>query len=155
MLGLGRLGEDNELIALGSLGRSPLSLYPVPILMSLVLGIAVGQIAFVGEPWGLRGIHRQLNELIKRNIASDVKPNTFSEEIPRFTIYVGSTSPDGSTWDRVFLYDSVGDGAPLLVLSQKGQIQANGSDSILRLEVLDGEMHRIASDESYTRLKSR
>lgn len=152
MLGLGRLGEDNELLALGSLGRSPFALYPVPVLMSLLLGVAVGQIAFVGEPWGLRGIHRQLNEIIKRNVAGDVHPNTFSEEIPRFTIYIGSTTGPES-WKRVFLYDSVGDGAPLLLLSQEGKVEPKGSDSVLRLDVIDGEMHRIAADGSYTRVR--
>lgn len=152
MLGLGRLADDNELIALGSLGRSPMALYLVPILMSLVLGLFVAQIAFVGEPWGLRGIHRQLNELIKRNVAGDIHPNTFSEDIPRFTIYIGSTSQAGSLWERVFLYDSVGDGSPMLMLAQHGQIQSKGADSMLRLDVSDGELHRLASDGSNTRL---
>jgi lipopolysaccharide export system permease protein len=152
MLGIGRLAEDNELIALGAMGRSPLSLYVVPVLMSVGLGALVAQIAFVGEPWGLRGIHRQLNELIKRNVAGDIHPNTFSEDIPRFTIYIGSTSDAGTRWEHVFLHDSVGDGAPLLMLAQRGRIQSNGSDSTLRLALADGELHRISGDGGYSRL---
>ena len=152
MLGLGRMSEDNELVALASLGRSPLSLYPVPILYSAALGIIVAQIAFVGEPWGLRGIHRQLNELNKRNVAADIHPNAFSEDIPRFTIYVGATSHNGAQWDRVFLHDSVGDGAPLLMLAQHGQVQSQGADSVLRLDLTDGELHRIGTDDGYARI---
>jgi lipopolysaccharide export system permease protein len=152
MLGLGRLADDNELIALGSLGRSPAALYLVPVLMSVGLGAAVAQIAFVGEPWGLKGIHHQLNELIKRNVAGDVRPNTFSEDIPRFTIYVGSTSNGGADWHRVFLHDSIGDGAPLLMLAQQGKIETRGSDNMLRLLLDDGELHRVSGDGGYSRL---
>jgi lipopolysaccharide export system permease protein len=152
MLGVGRLAEDNELVALGSLGRSPMSLYLVPIGMSLVLGVVTAEIAFYAEPWGLRGIHHQLNELIKRNVAGDIRPNTFSEDIPRFTIYVGSTTKGGAEWQRVFLHDSVGDGAPLLLLSQTGHVESQGADSVLRLNLGDGEMHRIGIDENYSRV---
>lgn len=153
MLGMGRLAEDNELVALGSLGRSPVSLYLVPLVMSLGLGLLTAEIAFYAEPWGLRGIHHQLNELIKRNVAGDIHPNTFSEDIPRFTIYVGSTSNAGTEWDRVFLHDSVGDGAPLLMLSQHGHVQSDGADSVLRLNLTDGELHRVGIEDTYSRIR--
>jgi len=153
MLGLGRLGEDNELIALGSLGRSPFALYVVPLLMGSALGLVGAYVTFFGAPWGVRGIHQQLNELIKRNVANDIHPNVFFDDIPRFTIYVGGTSNDGQDWQKVFLYDSVGDGSPLLVLSKTGQINSQGSDALLRLGVYDGELHREGTQGGYTRVK--
>lgn len=150
MLGMGRLAEDNELVALSALGRSPAALYGVPVLMALALGAGVGFLAFRGEPWGLRGIHKQLNELIKRNVAGDIRGGTFFEDIPRFTVYVGETSPAGR-WDRVMLHDSVGDGSPLLLLAKRGQLQSRGADAVLRLDLEDGEFHRVGDGGAYTK----
>jgi lipopolysaccharide export system permease protein len=141
MLGLGRLGEDNELVAMSALGRSPLTLYAVPVAMSLVLGAGVGVLAFRGEPWGLRGVREQLNELIKRNVAGDVKPGTFFEDIPRFTLFVGRVGPDGR-WERVLVQDADGEGPPRLMLAREGRIRGEGADASLRLDLTDGELHR-------------
>jgi lipopolysaccharide export system permease protein len=141
MLGLGRLGEDNELVAMSALGRSPLALYAVPIAMSLVLGAGVGLLAFRGEPWGLRGVREQLNEVIKRNVAGDVKPGTFFEDIPRFTLFVGQVG-DGGRWERVLVQDGEGDGPARLMLAREGRIRGEGADDALRLELSDGELHR-------------
>lgn len=150
MLGIGRLGEDGEIVALGALGRSPFALYKVPIAMGLVLGLAVGFLSFRGEPWGLRGIRRQLNEIIKRNVAGDIAPGTFFEEIPRFTVYVGGNERDTGTWERVLLHDAVGDGTPFLILARRGQVESEGADAMLGLELFDGELHRTDGRE-YTR----
>jgi lipopolysaccharide export system permease protein len=141
MLGLGRLGEDNELVAMSALGRSPLTLYAVPVAMSLVLGAGVGLLSFRGEPWGLRGVREQLNELIKRNVAGDVKPGTFFEDIPRFTLFVGRVGA-GGRWERVLVQDAEGDGPARLLLAREGRIHGEGADAALRLELADGELHR-------------
>lgn len=151
MLGLGRLAEDNELVAFTALGRSPKSLYVVPIGISLLLGLFVGWLSFEAEPWGLKGIHAQLNTLIKRNVAGDIHPGTFYEEIPRFTVFVESAKEDAAHWDRVLLHDSVGDGAPFFIVAQRGQIESDGDDALLRLTLDDGELHRATKKGDYTR----
>ena len=151
MLGLGRLAEDNELVAFTALGRSPKALYAVPVALSLALGAFVGWLSFEAEPWGLKGIHAQLNELIKRNVAGDIRAGTFFEEIPRFTVYVEKSERGSGQWERVLLYDSVGDGAPFFVTAERGQVESSGADAVLRLELTDGELHRAAKNGDYTR----
>lgn len=153
MLGLGRLAEDNELVAFSALGRSPMALYGVPILLSLATGAFVGWLSFEAEPWGLKGIHVQLDALIKRNVAGDIRPGTFYEEIPRFTVFIDDTKEDRGQWERVLLYDSVGDGAPFFVTAKRGQVDSDGADAVLRLELDDGELHRAATDGDYTRAR--
>lgn len=153
MLGLGRMNEDNELVALQAIGRSPFVLYLVPMAVGLVLGAAVAFLSFRGEPWGLRGIHRQLNELIKRNVAGDIRAGVFNEDIPRFTLFVGKIPPTGSKWEQVLLHDSVGDGTPLFLLARRGQVESEGADSVLTLDLKDGELHRFDANGAYTRAR--
>lgn len=151
MLGLGRLAEDNELIAFTALGRSPKSLYIVPIVISLVLGLVVGWLSFEAEPWGLKGIHVQLNEIIKRNVAGDIRPGTFFEEIPRFTVFVDAEREETGKWEHVLLHDTAGDGSPFFIIAQRGEIQSDGDDAVLRLKLNDGELHRATQQGGYAR----
>lgn len=150
MLGLGRLAEDNELIAFTALGRSPSALYVVPLIVGLALGGVVAWLGFEAEPWGLRGIHQQLDALIKRNVAGDIRPGTFYEEIPRFTVYVDDTDDDGG-WQRVLLHDSVGDGTPFFITALRGQVESEGAGALLHLELDDGELHRATPKGDYSR----
>ena len=150
MLGLGRLSEDNEIVALAALGRSPFMLYVIPLLLSAVLGGVVGFFVFKAEPWGLRGVHRQLNELIKRNVAGDVIPGTFSEDIPGFTLFIDGADEARGEWRHVLVQDSSEEGAPLLLLAKTGSVQSEGADAILRLDLKDGELHRAGKDDAYT-----
>lgn len=150
MLGVGRLSEDGEVVALSALGRSPFHLYRVPMAMGVVLGLGVGVLSFRGEPWGLSGIRRQLNELIKRNVAGDITPGVFYEDIPRFTVYVGGSDAERGRWEHVLLHDAVGDGAPFLLLARRGRVESEGAEASLRLELERGELHR-ADGRAYTR----
>jgi lipopolysaccharide export system permease protein len=116
----------------------------------VALGGVVGALAFQAEPWGLRGIHKQLNELIKRNVAGDVRPGIFNEDIPRFTLFVGGTATNRGDWTHVLLHDASEEGAPMLLLSQQGKVESDGADALLRLNLRDGELHRAMKDGTYT-----
>lgn len=150
LLGLGRMAEDNELLACAGLGRSPLTLYVVPLVLGAVLGVAVGFLGFEGEAWGMSGLRRQLNELIKRNVAAEIRPGTFYEDIPRYTVYVADEAEDGG-WRNVLLFDTREERAPLLLLSERGEVQSDGADSMLGMRLDAGELHRVEGHGGYTR----
>lgn len=150
LLGLGRMAEDNELFALSALGRSPLGLYGVVLLLSSVLGLAVGFIGYEGEAWGMNGLRRQLNELIKRNVAAEIRPGTFYEDIPRYTIYVAEHD-ENANWERVLIFDGREEKTPLLLLSQRGEVESEGADSMMGVRLNDGEMHRVDAAGGYMR----
>lgn len=150
LLGLGRMAEDNELLAFAALGRSPMILYGVPVAMGAVLGIAVGFLGFEGEAWGMNGLRRQLNELIKRNVAAEIRPGTFYEDIPRYTVYV-SDQDDSGAWRNVLLFDNRDERSPLLLLSSRGEVESDGADSHLGVRLDTGELHRVAEGNSYAR----
>ena len=148
-LALGRLASDREVLALSAAGRSPLSLYRVPVLLACVLGLATAALARWAEPWGLRELNGVLNGVIKRNLESGLQPGVFNTGLPRYVIYVAKieAAPEAKKgvlplWRGVLIEDSVGDGQlPLLALAEEGRI-VDAPGEALSLSLLRGELHR-------------
>lgn len=140
VLGVGRLAEDREIIALGSAGISPIRLARAPLL----LGVAVAALAlFVAlrlEPAGLRSARLRLNDVIRKNLTNDVKGGMFFDEIPGLTVYVEDAKHGG--WRNVLISDRTDPRAPLLALSRTGRLEPTGPEDSLRLLLDDGELHR-------------
>ena len=143
-LGLGRLAQDQELLALSAAGSHPLRLYRVPVAIGLVLALCVAALARWAEPWGLSQLSSVLNDVIKRNLQTGLTPGVFNDNLPRFMIYVGEQEAGPGAyglWKGVLIEDDVGDGAPLLALAETGHVEDAGGEA-LKLQLSHGELHR-------------
>jgi lipopolysaccharide export system permease protein len=143
MIGLGRLAEDGELVALAATGRSPLQLYAVPV----ALALALAGVLFVLErdlaPMGARALRAYFNDTIKRVVSAEVRAGEFYDGFRRFTVYAAEVDRDEGRWGRVLLYDARGDGAPLLALAERGHLDPGAPGEVMRLELAGGEIHRV------------
>ena len=74
LLGLGRLGEDRELLALQRARGQPLSRCRVPLAIGGVLGVLMLLLSFTARAVGAEAVKVLVNEVIKKNVAGDVKP---------------------------------------------------------------------------------
>ncbi len=147
VLGVGRLSEDREVVALGAAGISPLRLVRVPLALAVVaaaLGVAN---ALWVEPATLAVGRLRLNEIIKKNVQSDVRAGTFYDRIPGFTLYVEKV--EGGTWHNVLLHDRSSPDTPVLALASRGRLEPVGAGEEMRLDLAKGELHRedVASDD--------
>jgi lipopolysaccharide export system permease protein len=138
VVGTGRLAEDRELVALGAAGISPGTLARVPIGLSLVIAAIALWVGLALEPSGLRDARQRVNDIIRKNVSSDVRAGVFYEDIPGLTLYAESTR--GGTWSHVLISDRTDPIAPLLALSQRGRLDPAGD--ALRLALDRGEVHR-------------
>src|SRR5574341_2325546 len=73
VVGVGRLAEDREIIAIGAAGLSPARLVRVPLLLGSAVSAVALVVALEVEPSSLRTARLLLNEIIKKNVTSDVK----------------------------------------------------------------------------------
>jgi lipopolysaccharide export system permease protein len=147
VVGTGRLAEDRELVALGAAGLSPVRLVRVPVGLGVAVGAAALWVGLVLEPAGLRDARLRVNDLIRKNVTSDVRAGVFYEDIPGLTLYAEGTS--GGRWRHVLISDRTDPGAPLLALAGAGRLEPAGSGEGMRLLLERGEVHReeLASDE--------
>lgn len=140
VLGIGRLAEDRELVALGAAGLSPSRLVLVPVLLGAVVTAVALWIALVLEPAGLRDARQMINDLVRKNVTSDVRAGVFYEEIPNLTLYAEETR--GGRWRHVLISDRTDPTAPLLALAEGGRLEPAGAGEGMRLLLDSGEVHR-------------
>jgi lipopolysaccharide export system permease protein len=140
VLGVGRMAEDREIIALGSAGVSPIRLARAPLILGLVVSLAALYVALELEPAGLRSARQRLNDVIRRNLTNDVQGGVFFDEIPGLTVYVEEAAE--GDWRNVLISDRTDPRAPLLALARTGRLEPAGADDSLRLLLGDGEIHR-------------
>jgi lipopolysaccharide export system permease protein len=145
LLGLGRLAEDRELLALSAAGVSPRVLLPVPLAIAGVLAL-IGLLLGRGpEPRGLAGVRDYAGEMIKRNLQGDVKPGVFFEDLTHLTLYAEGVDPESFAWSNVLVHDDRDPKAPLLVLARSGRLEI-GAGSAVALRLADGQVHRAAGN---------
>jgi len=140
VLGVGRLSEDREVIAMGAAGLSPVRLVRVPLALGVATALVAGWISLYVEPMGLREARLRLNEIVKRNVMNDVRPGTFFEDIPGYVLYTERVQ--GGRWQNVLIHDRSSPSAPILALAHAGRLEAVGEGEEMRLVLEDGEIHR-------------
>lgn len=140
VVGVGRLAEDRELVAVSAAGLSPARLARVPLCLGLAVAVVALWIGLGLEPAGLRAARLRVNDLIRKNVTSDVRAGVFYEDLPGVTLYAESTR--GGRWQHVLISDRTDPAAPLLALSQGGRLEPTGQGDDLRLVLDRGEVHR-------------
>lgn len=140
ILGVGRLADDREIMAIGAAGVSPVRLVRVPLLLGVVLAAVGVWFSVEVEPAGLREAQYRFNEIIKRNVTANVRAGTFFEEIPQYTVYTESVGKDG--WRNVLISDRTDPSAPVLALARRGRLEPVGAGEEMRLVLEGGEVHR-------------
>jgi lipopolysaccharide export system permease protein len=140
VIGVGRLSEDREVIALGAAGISPARLVRVPVALGLVATAAGLWLSMSLEPAGFAAARARLNEVVKRNVTNDVHPGTFYDQIPGYTLYAERSR--GGSWENVLISDRSNPGAPVLALAGKGRLEPVGEGHEMQLVLDGGELHR-------------
>lgn len=138
LVGLGRLSQDLELVALRAAGASAFRIARVPLLLGVVVtGIGL-PLAHFAEPYGLQALQRRLVDVGLRNLAQAVRPGTFNEDFTGSAVYARARGPDGSLQD-VLLFDERDPEHPVLVTAARGDLEV--ADRRVQVELSGGEMH--------------
>ncbi len=142
LVGLGRLGDDREITALAATGHGPHALLPTPLLMGVVLtGVMLAITTYI-EPKGLKNARILTSEMIKRNLAGDVKPGVFYEDLSDLTLFAGEVEKETGRLRSVLVEDARDPRQPILVLAPEGRLDTSGPGGSLVLELHGGELHR-------------
>jgi lipopolysaccharide export system permease protein len=143
VLGVARLAEDREVVALSAAGVSPARLVRVPLLLGAAVAAAALWISLQVAPAGLRDARARVDGVIRRNLQGQIRSGTFFEDIPGFTLYAAEAGRDG--FRHVLIADRTNPAAPVLSLAGAGRLEP-APDGGLRLVLQRGEIHREQPD---------
>jgi lipopolysaccharide export system permease protein len=141
LLGLGRLSEDREVMAMQALGISPSEFARGPLVLGAVLSVVMGLLANTAQPWGMQTLRRIAHDIIRRNLVSDVKPGVFHDELSGLTLYAEGVEASGR-WTNVFLYDGRDSENPLLAFGRKGTVRNSEVLETVSFVLEDGSLHQ-------------
>ena len=139
VVGLGRLAEDREVIALGAAGVSPLRLYRMPIAIAAVTAALALVLAQYVEPAAFALVRDRVARIIKRKLTNDIRPGVFYDRIPGYTLYAERVR--GGRWDNVLISDETSPSSPVLALATGGGLESAGTGGEMVLALDHGELH--------------
>lgn len=149
LIGFGRLGDDHELVALASTGTGPLALLPMPLALGAVATAMMLAITCWLEPIGLQHAGLVVREVLTRNLAGDIRPGVFYQDLSDLTLFATSIDKESGRLEGVVVEDAREEGAPILVFAREGRIDAEGREAALTLRLSDGELHRARDGRDY------
>ncbi len=141
LLGLGRLADDRELVAMQALGVSPRVFFRGPLVLGAGVTVVLAALSLTLQPWGMRALRRIAHEMIRRNLVADVRSGVFHEEVSDFTLYAERVEP-GNRWTNVLLFDGRDRQTPLLALGARGAVVPDDTLQNIVFVLEDGSVHR-------------
>lgn len=135
LIGLGRLGGDNELTALRAAGISGGQLARPLATFSLGALLLCATFSLWIAPAGARALLNLESGLVTSQLAFEVQPRVFIESVPRAVIYVADALNGGRDWRQVFVADMSDPAGPRITLAQRGTLLATAPNQLqLHLE---------------------
>jgi lipopolysaccharide export system permease protein len=153
LVGFGQLAEDRELDALASAGVSHFRLLAAPAALAAAATLIVFGLTLGPESRGLVRVRKKFDEILKLGVQKGVRPGIFYDEVNGLTLFAEDVEPATGAWRHVMVNDERDRRAPLLLLAERGQVQASSGDEALVLDLGSGQAHReLSSGNDYTAL---
>lgn len=152
LIGLGRLGADSELTALGACGVGPSSLYRPLFAAAGVASAAVLVLYNLVLPPANEALQTSMARVAATSIVNVVTPRTFREPRPGIMFFFDRVAPDGRSFEGVFLKLGDEDDPPnRVIVARRGGLALEGDR--LWLDLVESTVHEV-DPEDPTRYRS-
>ncbi|MBI5558571.1 MAG: LptF/LptG family permease [Deltaproteobacteria bacterium] len=137
-----RMGNDNELIALKGAGIGLYRMLPAVIIFALCTSLLTGYFSAALLPGGAVAMKKLFFQLAKERIDRGLQEKKFSEGLPDVVVYIDESDPGSGKWQGVYVADTRDKLNPLIVLAEKGQLQADMDRMLITLQFEHGSIHQ-------------
>jgi len=133
-----RLSDDNEIIALRSLGLGLYQMLPPVILLSFI-GLCLSLvISFTLVPWGNRSFKNILFEVAQSKADLGIKERIFCEPFENIIFFVNQFSTRDRKMRNVFLVDKRDQEAVNTIIAEEGEIYMHPGKKIITIHFHNG-----------------
>ncbi len=144
LTGFGRLSSDSESVAFRAAGLSmPTILRPV-----LALGVLAWGLNFLLSVWVAPAAALNLRQLTRsigiRQLALELQPWVFNEDVEDLVLYVQDVSPDGSEWRGILLANLEDPDQPKVTFAQSGRLVSDPDNEQYQVTLVNGSTHVVS-----------
>ena len=141
LLGLGRLSNDQELLAMKASGVSPAQiLWPLSIL-ALAVCLLTLFLTLFARPAANFALKRELYSIAKSRVSTAFKEKVFNDDFPKILIYLEELKPPGITGQGVLIVDKRDKVREDIILSKVAIISTDEESNTLGLKLFDGSIY--------------
>jgi lipopolysaccharide export system permease protein len=141
LLGLGRMSNDQELLAMKASGVSPPQiLWPVAAL-ALVIALATLFSTMFVRPAANFALKKELYNIAKSRVGTALKEKVFNDDFPKILIYVEEIVPPGNTAQGVLIVDKRDNTREDVILGKVARISTDEETNSLGLRLFDGTIY--------------
>ena len=141
LLGLGRLSNDQELLAMKASGVSPGQiLWPV-VCLAILVSMTTLFLTLIGRPTANLALKKELYNIAKTRVATALKEKVFNDDFPKILIYVEEIVPPGNTAQGILIVDKRDKLREDIILGKVGIITTDEESNTLGLRLFDGSIY--------------
>jgi len=141
LLGLGRMSNDQELLAMKASGVSPQQiLWPIAVLAGLIALLTLALTLFV-RPSANFALKKELYNIAKSRVGTALREKVFNDDFPKILIYVEQIIPPGNTVQGVLIVDKRDPAREDIILGKVARITTDEEANTLGLRLFDGSVY--------------
>jgi lipopolysaccharide export system permease protein len=141
LIGLGRLANDQELLAMKASGISPTQvLRPIAVIACLI-SVATLALTLFLRPAANFALKKELYNIAKSRIGTALKEKVFNDDFPKILIYVEEIIPPGNTAQGVLIVDNRDKAREDIILGKVARITTDEQTNSLGLRLFDGSIY--------------
>ena len=141
LLGLGRMSNDQELLAMKASGVSaPQILGPIALVGLVVALITLGLTMFA-RPTANFALKKELYNIARNRVGTALREKVFNDDFPQILIYVEEIVPPGNTAQGVLIVDKRDRTREDIILGKVARITTDEETNTLGLRLFDGSVY--------------
>ena len=141
LLGLGRMSNDQELLAMKASGVSaPQILGPIALVGLVVALITLGLTMFA-RPTANFALKKELYNIARNRVGTALREKVFNDDFPQILIYVEELVPPGNTAQGVLIVDKRDATREDIIFGKVARITTDEETNTLGLRLFDGSVY--------------
>jgi lipopolysaccharide export system permease protein len=142
LLGLGRMSNDQELLAMKASGVSPTQILWPTMCVALVIAAATLVLTLFVRPAANFALKKEIYNIAKNRIGTALKAKVFNDDFPNILIYVEEIIPNGNTAQGVLIVDTRDTAREDIILGKVARITSDEESNSLGLRLFDGSIYQ-------------
>jgi lipopolysaccharide export system permease protein len=141
LLGLGRMSNDQELLAMKASGVSPMQILGPIAGLALIISLVTLFLTLYARPTANFALKKELYNIAKTRVGTALKEKVFNDDFPKILIYVEEIIPPGNTAQGVLIVDKRDRVREDIILGKVARITTDDETNTLGLRLFDGSIY--------------